>query len=86
MQALKLKNFCYLIFQITFQTVVATDGLLSFATSIYDATAESAVRDVDNSVGFDAGEGRQISATNIADDPYRSSFVSHRIDGNSLTL
>ena len=51
---------------------------MSFATTIYDTIEEVDLRTIPHSVGFDAGEGMQLSAQNIA---LLQNAFTYRIDG-----
>ncbi len=74
----------FISFQITFQAILATDGMISFATLIYDRLVRTEVCGVAtvNSIGFDAGEGRQISAANVFN-TNPNSYINYRIDGKT---
>ena len=60
--------------------MLATDGKISFAMSIYDRIEVRDINEIPFSIGIDAGEGMLVSSIN-EDSQFSSSFLGYRIDG-----
>ena len=75
--------------QITYQTVIATNGKVSFAAFVYEEGGVGKIRsfDQDNLVGFDAGDQVKSAISHSLNSPglqiLRDNVTVFRIDGNS---
>lgn len=82
---LTYNNTSYNPFQVTFQTILVTDGKISFVATIYDQVIDRAAItfDIPFSIGIDPGERpfyASISTKLVAAD----TFIGYRIDGKIL--